>query len=44
MKRKILICTAMDYNIQNSFGMLNEQGEIVWDENKLQGIDNAPYI
>lgn len=35
----------MDYNIQNSFGiMLNEQGEIVWDENKLQGIDNAPYI
>lgn len=41
---KVYRCTAMDYNIQNSFGVLNEQGEIVWDEKKLQGIDNAPYI
>ncbi len=37
-------CTAMDYNVQNSFGTLNEEGEIIWDEKKLQNIDNNPYI
>ena len=40
---KVYRCTAMDYN-HNSFGSLNEEGEIVWDNSKLHDIDAKPYI
>lgn len=41
---KVYRCTAMDYNNHNSFGSLNEEGEIVWDNSKLHDIDAKPYI
>ena len=37
-------CTARDYSPQNSFGWLNDEGEIIWKEDRLQGIDLKPYF
>ena len=37
-------CTARDYTPQNSYGFLNEKGEIIWEEIKLQNIDYSPYF
>jgi len=37
-------CTARDYSPQNSFGYIDESGEIIWDENKLHNIDSKPYF
>jgi len=37
-------CTARDYSPNNSFGYLNEKGEIIWKEDKLHNIDAKPYF
>lgn len=37
-------CTARDYSPQNSFGYLNEKGEVIWDDEKLLNIDSKPYF
>ena len=37
-------CTAREYSAENSFGYLNEKGEIIWDDKKLFNIDSKPYF
>ena len=37
-------CTAREYSDENSFGYLNEKGEIIWDDKKLFDIDSKPYF
>ena len=37
-------CTARDYSSENSYGYLNEKGEIVWADEKLHNIDSKPYF
>lgn len=41
---KVYRCTAMDYNSDNSLGYLSDEGEIVWDLDKLKYIDAKPYF
>jgi uncharacterized protein len=36
---KIFRCTAQDYNPQDSFGFINEDGNIVWTNDKFKSID-----
>lgn len=41
---KVYRCTAMDYNSNNSLGYLNSKGELIWDNHKLNDIDDKPYF
>ena len=37
-------CTAKEYSPENSYGSLNENGEIIWQDEKLHNVDSKPYF
>lgn len=41
---RVYRCTAMDYSLENSLGILNDEGEIKWDYSKLKDMDAKPYF
>lgn len=38
---KVYRCTAQDYKLENSLGYINENGEIIWKEEKFKKIDKT---
>lgn len=41
---KVYRCTAMDYNAANSLGYLDNEGNIIWNDGKMQGMENKAYF
>lgn len=41
---KVYRCTAMDYNDTNSLGYLDSEGNIIWDSEKMQGMEDKAYF
>lgn len=37
-------CTARDYNLESSYGILGDEGELKWNVGKLKNIDDKPYF
>lgn len=41
---KVYRCTAMDYNAANSLGYLDNEGNIIWNDGKMQGMEDKAYF
>lgn len=41
---KVYRCTAMDYNAANSLGYLDNEGNIIWNDGKIRGMEDKAYF